>query len=86
MQTLNPFKIDLITDGVVEWYASSTGARIQPNTTYTPTIYTTAESTAKLNAFREHSPFEVTSKQSLANAGSQHSDMIQKQSFKFHQN
>jgi hypothetical protein len=53
MQTLMQSKIDYITDGVVERYASSTGERIQPNTTYTPTIYTTAESTTKLDALRE---------------------------------
>lgn len=48
-----PFKIDYTDDGVVEWYASSTGTRIQTNTAYTPTIYATAESTGEPDDIRE---------------------------------
>jgi DNA polymerase I len=48
-----PFKIDYTDDGVVEWHACSRGIRTQINTTYTPTIYATAETKSKLADLRE---------------------------------
>jgi DNA polymerase I len=44
-----PFTIDYTDEGIVEWHTSSNGTRTQTNTTYTPTLYATADTASQLD-------------------------------------